>query len=66
MPAPRLQPTDRDTVAAMQKDRLRIRVELMELIAGTRQTIAESQALLIRADTILANEKLPPLKSDRR
>ena len=66
MPAPRLQPTDRDTVAVMQKDRLRIRVELMELIAGTRQTIVESQALLIRADAILANEKLPPLKSDRR
>jgi hypothetical protein len=36
---------------------LRKHVELMELIAGTRQAIAQSQALLVQADAILANEK---------
>jgi ABC-type lipoprotein export system ATPase subunit len=51
----------------MQSDRLRVRTELMELIAGARRTIAESQALLTQADAILADEKVTPLvKSERR
>jgi len=57
MLAPRFQPTDRTTVAVLHSERLRRRVELMELIAGTRQAIAQSQALLVQADAILANEK---------
>jgi hypothetical protein len=63
---PPLQPIDRKTVAALQKDRLRVHVEQMELIAGSRKTIAESQELLIQADAILASEKAPLLKSNRR
>jgi hypothetical protein len=38
----------------------------MELIAGSRQTIAKSQELLTQVDAILANEKSPLLKSKRR
>jgi ABC-type lipoprotein export system ATPase subunit len=60
MLASRFQPTDRNTVAVLHSERLRRRVELMELmelIAGTRQAIAQSQALLVQADAILANEK---------
>jgi len=57
MLASRFQPTDRNTVAVLHSERLRRRVELMELIAGSRQAIAQSQALLVQADAILANEK---------
>jgi hypothetical protein len=57
MLASRFQPTDPNTVAVLHSERLRRRVELMELIAGTRQAIAQSQALLVQADAILANEK---------
>jgi hypothetical protein len=63
MRAPPLHPSDRTTVSRMQHERLRMRVELMELITGAKQTIAQSQALLIEADVILAKGKLPLPKS---
>jgi ABC-type arginine transport system ATPase subunit len=34
-----------------------MRAEFEEVIAGARQTIAQSQALLVEADAILAKEK---------
>jgi hypothetical protein len=40
-----------------------MRVEIMELITGARQTIAQSQALLVEADVILARGKFPLSKS---
>jgi hypothetical protein len=62
MPAP-LHPIDSPTtVSAMRNERLRTHAELTELIAGTRRTIAQSQALLLEADAILAKEKLSPLR----
>jgi len=62
MPAP-LYPIDSTTaVSAMRNERLRMHAELAELIAGTRRTIAQSQALLLEVDAILAKEKLSPLR----
>ena len=57
MLAPSLQPTDRTIVSVLQRERLRMRAEFEEVIAGARQTIAQSQALLVEADAILAKEQ---------
>jgi hypothetical protein len=45
----------------MQDQRLRMRMELVEVIANARDTIARSWLLLAEADAILAREKLPLL-----
>lgn len=58
MSAPSLEPTDRVTLSVLQRERLRRRAEFEDVIAGTRQTIAQSQALLVEADAILAKEKI--------
>ena len=47
------------TAASLQSLRARMQVELMEAIAGARQTMARSRALLAEADAILAKERLP-------
>ena len=39
--------------------RLGMRSEMMELVAGTRDTLARSRALLAEADVILAGAKSP-------
>ena len=39
--------------------RLGMRSEVMELVAGTRDTLARSRALLAEADVILARGKSP-------
>jgi hypothetical protein len=56
---PPLQFAKRTSAAVMFSERLRVRAELLELIIGTRQTMAQSWALLAEADAILAREKLP-------
>jgi len=45
------------SVAIMRSERLRQRAELVEVIAGTKQTLARSRALLAEVDAILAREK---------
>lgn len=49
------QPTDQPTI--MRNERLRMRREFAEVIAGARHTIAQSRALIDEADAILAGEK---------
>jgi ABC-type Fe3+/spermidine/putrescine transport system ATPase subunit len=66
MLAPRTHPTGSNALAVIQSERLRMRAELMQLIAGARQTIARSRALLTEVDALLANEKLPLLQSTSR
>jgi hypothetical protein len=43
-----------------------MRLEIVELIAGTRRTIVQSRALLVEADDVLAKEKLLFVKSQSR
>lgn len=57
MLAPSLQLTDRQTLSVIQRERLRGRTEFEEVIAGARQTIAQSWALLVEIDVLLATEK---------
>jgi ABC-type oligopeptide transport system ATPase subunit len=52
---PLFQPTDQPTI--MRNERLRMRRESAEVIEGARQTIAQSRALIVEADAILAAEK---------
>ena len=47
------------TAASTQSARSRMHLELVEVIAAARHTIARSRALLAEADTVLAREKLP-------
>lgn len=47
------------TAASMQSVRSRMHLELVEVIAATRQTMVRSRALLAEADAVLAREKLP-------
>jgi hypothetical protein len=53
-----LQPVDRKTVAAMQSEKLRMRAELVEVIAAAQRTVARSRALLAEVDAVLAKDKL--------
>jgi hypothetical protein len=50
-------PVDCMSVAIMRSERLRLRAELVEVIAGTKRTLARSRALLAEVDAILAREK---------
>ena len=50
------------TAASMESARTRMHLELVEVIAAARQTVARSRALLAEADAILAREKLPLIK----
>lgn len=59
MPESRHYPADRKSAAAMQSERLRMRAELLEVIVGARRTMAQSRALLIEVEAVLAREKLP-------
>ncbi len=59
MPASRLYPAVCKSAATMQRERLRLYAELAEIIAGAKQTIAHSRALLAEVDVVLAREKLP-------
>jgi hypothetical protein len=59
MREPQLQPAE--SVTAMQSERLRMRAELLEVIAGARRTMAQSRTLLAEADIILGREKFPLL-----
>jgi hypothetical protein len=43
----------------MRSERLRMRADLVEMIAGAKLTITRSRALLATADAILNREKLP-------
>jgi hypothetical protein len=52
----------KNAAAVMRSERLRMQAELVEVIAGTRQTINQSRALLAEADGVLAREKLPLLR----
>ncbi len=61
MPASRLYPAVCKSAASMQRERLRLYAELAEIIAGAKQTIAHSRALLAEVDVILARHKLPLL-----
>jgi hypothetical protein len=54
-----LQPADRKTVAAMQSEKLRMRAELVEVIAAAQRTVARSRALLAEVDAVLAKERSP-------
>ena len=54
-----LHPADCNTVAVMRSERLRMRMELGEMVAGAKLTISQSRALLAEVDAILAREKLP-------
>jgi hypothetical protein len=45
--------------ALMRSERLRVQAELIEVMAGTRETITQSRALLTEADVVLARGKLP-------
>jgi hypothetical protein len=58
---PPFQFPDHQSAADMQDQRLRMRMELVEVIANARDTIARSWLLLAEADAILAREKLPLL-----
>jgi hypothetical protein len=55
MPEFPLQPVE--SVTAMQSERLRMRAEHLEVIAGAQRTVAQSRALLAEADIILSREK---------
>jgi hypothetical protein len=57
---PLFQPTDQLTI--MRNERLRMRREFAEVIAGARHTIAQSRALIVEADAILAGEKIVVLR----
>ena len=46
----------------MCSERLRVQAELVEVMAGARQTISQSRALLAEADVILARGKLPLIR----
>jgi hypothetical protein len=66
MLAPPLYAPDRKTVFDLRSERLRMRLEIVELIAGARRTIVESRALLVEADDVLAKEKLLFVKCQTR
>ncbi len=57
MPESLLYPADCKSAAAMQRERLRMCAELVEVIAGAKKTVARSRALLAEVDTVLAREK---------
>jgi hypothetical protein len=61
MQTPLFQSFDCQTIAKMQSERLRMRAELVEVIANARDTIARSWLLLAEADAMLAREKSPLL-----
>ena len=56
-----IQSADSNLIAVIASDRLRMRADLVEVIAGTQRTLAQSRALLTEVDVILAREKLPLL-----
>ena len=58
MPAPLLHPTDWRVLSLVERNKLRLHAEFEDVIAGTRRTIAQSRALLVEADAILAREKI--------
>ena len=45
--------------AAMQRERMRMRAELTEVIVAAQRTVARSRALLVEVEAVLAREKLP-------
>ena len=47
----------RSGIAAGQRETLRIRSEMMELIAGTRHAIAQSRLLMAEADALIRPRK---------
>jgi hypothetical protein len=55
------QSSDHKSAADMQNERLRMRMEVVEVIANARDTIARSLLLLSEADAMLAREKSPHL-----
>lgn len=61
MLGPPFQSPDYQSATDMQNQRLRMRMELVEVIANARETIDRSWLLLAEADAILAKEKLPLL-----
>jgi hypothetical protein len=50
---------NRKTAAAMQRERVRMRAELTEVIVAAQRTVARSRALLVEVEAVLAREKLP-------
>jgi hypothetical protein len=60
----RFSPASRESPAALQKQRQRIRAEVREVIAGARKTMDQSRLLLAEADAILAREGLPHATPD--
>ena len=66
MPRPPFQFPDHQSAADVRDQRLRMRMELTEVIANARDTIARSWLLLAEADAILAREKLPLLSRPAR
>jgi hypothetical protein len=58
---PPYQSCDHQSADNMRNERLRMRMELVEVIASARDTIDRSWLLLAEADGILAREKLPLL-----
>jgi hypothetical protein len=63
MRSPLLHPTDRRALSVVQRDKLRLRAEFDDVVAGTRRTIAQSRALLVEADAILARERIAAARS---
>ena len=63
---PPFQFPDHQSAADMRDQRLRTRMELAEVIANARDTIARSWLLLAEVDAILAREKLPLLSRPAR
>jgi len=63
MLAPPRHTSDQKTVFDLRSERLRMRLEIVELIAGARRTIVQSRALLVEADDVLAKEKFLFVKS---
>jgi hypothetical protein len=49
-----------------QRETLRFRSAMMELIAGTRHVIAQSRALLAEADSLITRSKLSKLGTLRQ
>lgn len=47
----------RSSIADGQREALRIRSEMMELIAGTRHAIAQSHLLMAEADALICSAK---------
>lgn len=47
----------RSSIAGSQRETLRIRSEMMELIAGTRHAIAQSRLLMAEADALMCSSK---------